>query len=111
MAGGGQRCHLLGLLRQRRACLQGTEMPAEGGQDGSQQKENKHRSAESVGTPGQGRKHLCLGRSGPARAGAQGEGVSGGLGHREERGFVPRSLTGLDEKGTLARFRCPGGWS
>ena len=76
---GGQPCHLLGLPRQYGACLQGTEVPVEGGQDGSRQKENKRRSAESVGMLGQGRKHLCLGRSGPAGAGAQTGGVSGGL--------------------------------
>lgn len=76
---GGQPCHLLGLPRQYGACLQGTEVPVEGGQDGSRQKENKRRSAESAGTLGQGRKHLCLGRSGPAGAGAQAGGVLGRL--------------------------------
>lgn len=62
----------------------GTEMPAEGGQDGGQQKVSKHRSAECRG-PGAGKKAPLFGE---ARAGAQGEGVSGDSGAERSEASV-----------------------
>ena len=51
-----------------------------GGRPGWERAERKQAQVcRKCGTLGQGRKHLCLGRSGPAGAGAQTGGVSGGL--------------------------------
>ena len=101
---GGQPCHLLGLPRQYGACLQGTEVPVEGGQDGSGQKENKRRSAESAGPWGKEESTFVWGGQGP-RGRERRQGACQG---DWKRGSGPWGLTGF-KKGTLAgcRSRCP----
>lgn len=55
----------------------------EASQDGPEQKANKRRSDEHAAAPGAGEKHLCLGRSEPARAGGREE--------AREEDLVPRN--------------------
>lgn len=93
VAGGVECCHLLGLWKQYGVCLQGMAVPEEAGQDGPQQKENKHRFDENVVTPrGAGKKAPLFREVGASEGWGQGQGVQGGHGCRENRGFCPMSL-------------------
>lgn len=90
----------MGLWKQYGVCLQGTGVPGEASQDGPEQKENKHRSDESVVTPRNREKStFVLGGQGKQGLGGREEA------HEEDSGWERRCFG----PGAWAPQRRPGG--